>query len=90
MMPTLTQCTNRRDSPVNVAVSRNGVVFFGIWTAVNRRMEIFGVFERHEAEVLAASVSVNGQQRQLDLTVTAFVDSNEDIVEKIKSELLNL
>ncbi|KAG5559938.1 hypothetical protein RHGRI_003285 [Rhododendron griersonianum] len=36
MMPTLTQCTNRRDSAVNVAVSGNGVVFFGIRTAVNR------------------------------------------------------
>ncbi|KAG5559954.1 hypothetical protein RHGRI_003298 [Rhododendron griersonianum] len=93
VMPTLTQCTNRRDSAVNVTVSGNGVVFFGIRTAANRRhsaVEILGVFERHEAEVLAASVSVNGQQRRLDLTVTAFVGGNGDVVEKIKRELLNL
>ncbi|KAF7151362.1 hypothetical protein RHSIM_Rhsim02G0012900 [Rhododendron simsii] len=93
VMPTLTQCTNRRDSAVNVTVSGNGVVFFGIRTATNHRhsaVEILGVFERHEAEVLAASVSVNGQQRRMDLTVTAFVGGNEDVVEKIKRELLNL
>ncbi|KAG5559953.1 hypothetical protein RHGRI_003297 [Rhododendron griersonianum] len=92
-MPTLTQCTNRRDSAVNVTVSGNGIVFFGIRTAANRRhsaVEILRVFERHETEVLSASVSVNGQQRRLDLTVTAFVGGNGDVIEKIKRELLNL
>lgn len=93
VMPTLTHCTNRRDysSSVNVAVSGNGVAFFGIQTAIDRHhstVEIFGVFERHKAEVLAASVSVNGEQ--LDLTVTAFIGGNRDMIEKIKSELLNL
>ncbi|KAI8566105.1 hypothetical protein RHMOL_Rhmol02G0013600 [Rhododendron molle] len=93
VMPTLTQCTNRRDSAVNVTVSGNGVGFFGIRTAANRRhsaVEILGVFERHEAEVLAVSISVNGQQQRLDLTVTAFIGGNGDVVEKIKRELLNL
>lgn len=96
LRPASSQCTNGRNSVVNVTVSGNCVTFFGIQTTVNRRhlaVEIFGVFEKHGVEVLAASISSNGvghQKGQLDLTVTAFVGGNGDRVEKIKSELLNL
>ncbi|KAH7856423.1 hypothetical protein Vadar_001226 [Vaccinium darrowii] len=91
--PASSHCINGRNSAVNVMVAGNDVAFFGIQTAVNRRhlaVEIFGVFEKHGVEVLAASVSRNGVGHQLDLTVTAFVGGNGDRVEKIKSELLNL
>ncbi|GFY85236.1 hypothetical protein Acr_03g0020100 [Actinidia rufa] len=92
--PNLTNWTSQ-SSTVDVTVS-SGVVFFGIQMISRRNnlvMEILRVFEEHEAEVLVATVVINGgdhQQRRLAVTVTAVVGGDGDTVEKIKREILNL
>ncbi|KAL6971342.1 hypothetical protein U1Q18_031020 [Sarracenia purpurea var. burkii] len=97
--PTLTPCTRRNPTVnVNVTVSGDGVVFFGIQLVSRRRhlaTEVFRVFEKHHAEVLAASVSIDGgsvHQRQLVMTVTAtaLAGGNGESVWKIKREIQNL
>ncbi|THG08245.1 hypothetical protein TEA_010995 [Camellia sinensis var. sinensis] len=89
-----THCANWNSS-VDVTVSGGGVVFFGIRLVCRRHLatEIFEVFEKHEAEVLAATFLVDGghhQQRRLGVTVTAVVGGDGDDVGKIKRDILNL
>ncbi|KAL7210381.1 hypothetical protein ACSBR1_031855 [Camellia fascicularis] len=89
-----THCANRNSS-VDVTVSGGGVVFFGIRLVCRRHLatEILEVFEKHEAEVLAATFLVDGghhQQRRLGVTVTAVVGGDGDDVGKIKRDILNL
>ncbi|CAL5347057.1 unnamed protein product [Camellia sinensis] len=89
-----THCANWNSS-VDVTVSAGGVVFFGIRLVCRRHLatEIFEVFEKHEAEVLAATFLVDGghhQQRRLGVTVTAVVGGDGDDVGKIKRDILNL
>ncbi|KAK3039013.1 hypothetical protein RJ639_027498 [Escallonia herrerae] len=88
--PILSYCTNR-NSNVDVTIS-GGVAFFGIQLAAQRCLvvKVFGVFDKHGADVLAANVSVN-DQRQLTLTVTAMVGgSSTDSIEKIKRDILRI
>ncbi|XVF38646.1 hypothetical protein REPUB_Repub20aG0120300 [Reevesia pubescens] len=89
------QYSNKNNSSINVTVSNN-VAFFGIQSLVIRPSlvtDIFMVFHKHKAEVLAANVTVN-DQRQIALTVTAAVgDGNEDSTlkfENIKRDILVL
>ncbi|KAF8401538.1 hypothetical protein HHK36_012480 [Tetracentron sinense] len=82
--------STHRSSSVDVTVSGN-VAFFGVNSMVRQKlvMEVFMVFEKHRAEVLAANVAVN--DRKLTLTVTALVNGNGDeIVDGIKRDLLIL
>lgn len=74
------------------AVSSN-VVFFGIQSVAQHGLVtvILKVFFKHQAEVLAANVSVN--HGKLILAVTALVQNGSDgnsTVEKIKREIMNL
>lgn len=82
---------NIPNSTVGVTTSGD-ITFFGIQTPVRRSLltGIVAVFEKHNAEVLAANVAVNGQQ--LTVTITAFVDRNggDDAVETIKADILIL
>ncbi|XP_057489232.1 transcription factor bHLH35-like [Actinidia eriantha] len=93
--PNLTNWTSQ-SSTVDVTVSGGGVFFFGIQMISRRNnlvMKILRVFEEHEAEVLVATVVINGgdhQQRRLAVTVTAVVGGDGNTVEKIKREILNL
>nr|DAD33433.1 TPA_asm: hypothetical protein HUJ06_012284 [Nelumbo nucifera] len=79
-------------SSVDVTVSGN-VAFFEVSAMVRRGLvkEIFGVFDKHRVEVLAAGVAVH--ELELRLTVTALIDGNGDDVgaaERIKTDLLTL
>ncbi|CAK9145525.1 unnamed protein product [Ilex paraguariensis] len=88
--PVLSHFTDRNSS-VNVSFS-GGAAFFGIQLAFQRSLvvEIFRVFEKHMADVLAANVSVD-DRRQLILTVTALLGGNGyESIEKIKREILSL
>ncbi|XVF62657.1 hypothetical protein PTKIN_Ptkin09bG0025900 [Pterospermum kingtungense] len=83
---------SNKSSSINVTVSNNNIAFFGIQSLVRPSLvtDIFMVFHKHKAEVLAANVAVN--QRQLTVTVTAaVVDGNADsAIEKIKRDILTL
>lgn len=83
-------CTNSNNLCVSVTVSGN-LAFFGIQSPKRQRLvtQIFMVFHKHLAEVLAANVVVN--QTQLTLTVTTFVNGNEsNTIEEIKKDILML
>ncbi|KAA8527487.1 hypothetical protein F0562_034798 [Nyssa sinensis] len=88
--PSLCHCTNRNFA-VDVAVS-GAMAFFEIRSLVRRRClatEIFEVFAKHQAEVLATNVAVNKQQ--LKVTITALMGDNGDHnAEKIKRDILLL
>ncbi|KAK3011416.1 hypothetical protein RJ639_010904 [Escallonia herrerae] len=76
----LSYCTNRNSS-VDVTIS-GGVAFFGIQLAAQRCVvvKVFGVFDKHGADVLAANV-----------TVTAVVGgSSTDSIEKFKRDILRI
>ncbi|GMN46509.1 hypothetical protein TIFTF001_015690 [Ficus carica] len=83
-------CTSRNSSSVTVT-SCGSVAFFGIHSPMRQGFvtQIFMVFQKHRAEVLAASVVVDNGL--LTLTVTAFVNGNEgSTVEEIKRDILML
>lgn len=84
-------CTSRnKNSSVSVTLSGN-LAFFGIQSPKRQGLvtQIFMVFHKHLAEVLAANVVVN--HSQLTLTVTAFVNGNGSrTVEEIKNDILIL
>ncbi|PON80262.1 Myc-type, basic helix-loop-helix (bHLH) domain containing protein [Parasponia andersonii] len=84
-------CTrSSRNLSVTVTFSGN-LAFFGIQTPKRQGLvtQIFMVFHKHMAEVLAANVVIN--HSQLTLTVTAFVDGNgSNTVEEIKRDILIL
>lgn len=79
-----------RASSVNLTIS-NGVVFFVIrfWVKRGLLYNVFMVFEKYEAEVLVANVSVDDHQ-MVTLTVTVKVGNGTRIVEGIRKELQNL
>ncbi|XP_022760498.1 transcription factor bHLH13-like [Durio zibethinus] len=83
---------SNRNSSINVTVSSN-LAFFGIQSLVRPRLvtDIFMVFHKHKAEVLAANVAVN-DQRQITVTVTAAVanGNGDSTIEKIKRDILIL
>ncbi|XVE82067.1 hypothetical protein DITRI_Ditri15bG0117000 [Diplodiscus trichospermus] len=82
---------SNRNSSINVTVS-NSIVFFGIQSLIRPCLvtDIFMVFHKHKAEVLAANVAAD--QRQLTVAVTAtVVNGNIDsTIEKIKRDILIL
>ncbi|KAL3380282.1 hypothetical protein AABB24_000755 [Solanum stoloniferum] len=86
--PALSQCRNRVSS-VNATVSK-GLAFFGIQFQLTQGLmtNIFSVLDKHQAEVLAANISVSDHQLTT-LTVTVMIGNNEsNIVETIRRELL--
>lgn len=86
--PALSQCRNRVSS-VNVTVSK-GLAFFGIQFQLSQGLltKIFGVLDKHQAEVLAANISVSDHRIAI-LTITVMIGHNKsDIVENIQRELL--
>ncbi|XP_055815187.1 uncharacterized protein LOC129884954 [Solanum dulcamara] len=86
--PALTQCRNRVSS-VNVTVSK-GLAFLGIQFQLTQGLmtNIFSVLDKHQAEVLAANISVSDHQL-MTLTITVMIGNNEgDTVENIRRELL--
>ncbi|MED6182277.1 hypothetical protein PIB30_027117 [Stylosanthes scabra] len=90
MLPCIANADN---CSVTVTVSAN-VAFFGIRTVARRGLitMILEVFSNHEAEILAANVSVN--QGILTFAVTALLqvvgDAGEGAVEVIKREIMTL
>ncbi|KAG9160069.1 hypothetical protein Leryth_005808 [Lithospermum erythrorhizon] len=92
--PLLSECSSNRSacaSSVNVSVS-NGVAFFGIELPSKRGLvtEVFRVFERYQAEVLAANIGTNDHQF-LRLSATVLLENiGGDCIEKIKREMLSL
>ncbi|KAK4380008.1 hypothetical protein RND71_001870 [Anisodus tanguticus] len=86
--PALSQCRNRV-SYVNVTVSK-GLAFFGIQFQLSHGLmtKIFSVLDKHEAEVLAANISVSEHQLAT-LTITVTIGNNEsNTIENIRRELL--
>lgn len=85
--PALSQCRNRVSS-VNVTVLK-GLAFFGIQFQLSQGLmtKIFCVLDKHQAEVLAANISVS-DHRIATLTITVMIGHNKsDIVENIQREL---
>ncbi|XP_027915602.1 basic helix-loop-helix protein A-like [Vigna unguiculata] len=81
---------NNRDCSIVVTVSAN-VAFFGIQWVPRPGLvaQIFKVFCNHQAEILAANVTVNNGK--LILAITASVQNNGNcVVEKIKREIMGL
>ncbi|KAK4737741.1 hypothetical protein R3W88_001438 [Solanum pinnatisectum] len=86
--PALSQCRNRVSS-VNVTVSK-GLAFFGIHFQLTQGLmtSIFSVLDKHQAEVLAANISVSDHQLTT-LTITVTIGNTEsNTVENIRRELL--
>ncbi|XP_010321200.2 transcription factor NAI1-like [Solanum lycopersicum] len=86
--PALSQWRNRVSS-VNATVSK-GLAFFGIQFQLTQGLmtNIFSVLDKHQAEVLAANISVSDHQLTT-LTITVTIGNNEsNTVESIRRELL--
>ncbi|XP_027368680.1 transcription factor bHLH13-like [Abrus precatorius] len=85
-------CANNRNCSITVTVSSN-VAFFGIQSVARPGLItiILKLFSKHQAEILAANVSVNNGK--LILAITALVhnggDGNSDI-ENIKKDIMSL
>ncbi|KAJ1395178.1 Myc-type, basic helix-loop-helix [Sesbania bispinosa] len=83
-------CANRNCS-ITVSVSSN-VAFFGIQSVAQPGLitVILKVFSKHQAEILAANVSVN--HGKLILAITALVQNGDgnSAIEKIKREITSL
>ncbi|KAK4283551.1 hypothetical protein QN277_000491 [Acacia crassicarpa] len=87
-------CTSNKNSSITVSVSRN-VAFFGIQSKAQFGLitAIFKVFYKHNAEILAANVSVDNGE--LTLAITASLGNDGDnggnaTAEKIRGEILGL
>ncbi|CAN4123229.1 unnamed protein product [Withania somnifera] len=86
--PALSQCRNRVSS-FNVTVSK-GLAFFGIQFQLTQgvMIKIFSVLDKHQAEVLAANISVS-DHRLATLTITVMIGNDEsNTIENIRRELL--
>ncbi|KAJ8565972.1 hypothetical protein K7X08_008548 [Anisodus acutangulus] len=86
--PALSQCRNRVSS-VNVTVSK-GVAFLGIQFQLTHGLmtRIFSVLDKHQAEVVAANISVS-DHRLATLAITVMIGNNEsNTIENIRRELL--
>ncbi|XP_020252310.1 uncharacterized protein LOC109829676 isoform X2 [Asparagus officinalis] len=79
----------RRNSSITITVS-NRTAFFALRVAPGhgRFARVIEVFEKHKAEVLAATV-VASEDGCTDVTVTALLDGEES-AERIKAELMTL
>lgn len=87
-------CTSNRNSSITVTVSGN-IAFFGIQSKAQSGLitVIFKVFFKHNAEILAANVSVSNGELTLAITASLDHDSGDDgnvTAEKIKTEILSL
>lgn len=84
-------CTSRNSSVTVTVTACGSVALFGIESRKRHGFvtQIFMVFQKHRAEVLAANVVVN--DGLLTLTVTAFVNGDESTtIEGIKRDILML
>ncbi|KAF7813685.1 transcription factor UDT1-like [Senna tora] len=94
---TTTSNNKRNNSSITVTLSASNVAFFGIQSKAQPGLltRIFKVFFNHNAEILAANVSVNNGD--LTLAITALLPHNNHnggdgngTAEKIKTEILSL
>ncbi|XP_054785617.1 transcription factor bHLH167-like [Prosopis cineraria] len=84
-------CSSNKNSSITVSVSGN-VAFFGVQSKARFGLitMIFKVFYKHNAEILAANVSVNNGELTLAITALLVNDDGNVIAEKIKREILGL